>query len=453
MTALETHFVIEENRQIPIPLTYVVEGVIHDLGPEIGFLREADDLFIDHMGMLYVADRGNDRVIKLDPEGAALRVFRGPEGDGLKGPRGIYVDGDGDLFIADTGNERILHMAPDGAFVEEFGDPESELLGETFNFDPMKVYINSTGIIHVIKSQAFLTMDADNDFRGLVGASYVGFDLAAWIVRVFATDEQKDRLAKRQPPPYSNFVIGSDGMIYATVVTEAENQIRKINSVGANIFVEQFFGEMVRRDDGPPELPHFVDIAVDDIGIISALEQRSGRVFQYDQEGNLLTVFGGIGNRKGQFSLPTSIVVDPRGRLYVLDGYLNSITVFAPTRFISTVHRAVDLYGRGDYAGALEIWSEVLRICANYALAHKGMGKALLKAEMWRGSMTEYQKADDRSGYSQAFAEYRHEIFRKQFLLVVLAVMVLVFVLVRLAVLLKRRAAKAVTRLSYVWKA
>jgi DNA-binding beta-propeller fold protein YncE len=450
---LDTHYVLEENLIVPIPVTYTVERVIDDLGPELGFLREADDLFIDDNDILYIVDRGNDRIIKLSKEGAVLDVFAAERSGGLNKPRGIYVHSDGDLFIADTGNERVLHLSPEGDFVEEFTKPQSKLLGDTFTFDPMKIYINNTGIMHILKSQAFLTMDATNTFRGLVGASHLEFNLGAWIVSSVASGEQKDRLAKRQPPPYSNFVIDTNGMIYATVVKKNKDQIRKINSVGENIYqTNVFFGERLVDEFGIVQLPHFVDIAVDEYGIINVLEQKSGSIYQYDQEGNNLTVFGGIGDLKGTFRLPTSIEIDSQGYIYVLDANINNVTVFKPTRFIQTVHRAVDLYNQGEYNQALEVWSEARSICSNYALAHKGIGKALLKADRYSSSMAEYIKADDQDGYTAAFEKHRYRLFRRYFLLIVVAFAGGLIAITWTITHLRRRAAVAAESLYYEWQ-
>jgi hypothetical protein len=49
------------------------------------------------------------------------------------------------------------------------------------------------------------------------------------------------------------------------------------------------------------------------------------------------------------------------------------------------------------------------------------------KEEQWEKAMQEYKKADDKEGYSKAFSEYRHEIFREYFALVVLITAVLLF--------------------------
>ena len=48
-----------------------------------------------------------------------------------------------------------------------------------------------------------------------------------------------------------------------------------------------------------------------------------------------------------------------------------------------------------------------------------------MKAEEWKEAMTEYKKANDRDGYTNAFTEHRHQMFRRYFGLVVLAFIIL----------------------------
>lgn len=444
-------YVIDENSQwfFPIPLAYRHVKVIEYLGEKGQFLNGPEDLFLDRDDFLYVVDTQNNRVLKLTTEGETLAVFTGPEDKPLKNPRGIYVDKDGDMYIADTGNNRILHLAPDGRYVEEFIKPESKLLSEDFFFDPSKVFISSTGYLFVIQSQAFLSMDANNEFRGYVGATQVGFDFQRLLIRIFATEEQKVRVAKKLPDSYSNFVIDDRGMIYATVINAETNQIRKITPAGKNIFPSGFYGEITMNDKGVL-YPLFVDIAVDKNGIISVIDQVSGKVFQYDQEGNNLAVFGGIGGLKGMFRIPSSLVVDSKGRIYVLDQEAGNIQVFEPTNFIKLVHQAATLYNDGNYAESRKVWEEVLKIDANYSLAHRGVAKALLKEGKWEESMQRYRLANDKEGYSEAYKQYRHAIFRKYFGWVVLGVALLCMALVML-VRFAKRTSEAILRKHMGW--
>ncbi len=70
-------------------------------------------LALDTPGNLYVADTGNNRVVKVASGGAATVVDTGAVS--LAAPRGVAMDASGDLFIADTGNNRIVEVTPGGS--------------------------------------------------------------------------------------------------------------------------------------------------------------------------------------------------------------------------------------------------------------------------------------------------------------------------------------------------
>src|SRR5690606_27214750 len=120
-----------------------------------------------------------------------------------------------------------------------------------------------------------------------------------------------------------------------------------------------------------------------DDGIISAVDAANGIVYQYDDDRNLLTMFGGRGEENGKFGFPTSIETDEEGLLYILDKDRNNIQVFRPTYFAQLVHEASGLYVEGHYALAEGPWREALKLNTNYNLAHRGIGKAYDKLGLW----------------------------------------------------------------------
>jgi DNA-binding beta-propeller fold protein YncE len=90
----------------------VITTLVGDLDRPLG-------LAVDAAGLVYVADRGNHRVLRIDPAtGKAVPVAgtgsRGFAGDGgvaeqaqLSHPFDVTVDPTGTLIIADTGNHRV----------------------------------------------------------------------------------------------------------------------------------------------------------------------------------------------------------------------------------------------------------------------------------------------------------------------------------------------------------
>ena len=236
----------------------------------------------------------------------------------------------------------------EGKDMEVYYKPESALLEESFTFSPEKIYVSITGYIYVLKGTNLMLMDSKNEFRGYVGAVAVPFNLQRMLIRTFGTKSQIERTMKVQPSAYTNFMIASDGMVYGILANEKTGQIRKLNSVGTNTFPEQPYGFDISLDNINFQTSMFSDINVMDNGIITLTDRNTGLIYQYNQDGELLAVFGGSGGIKGTYTNPISVVSDSTGRLYVLDFSTNTITVLAPTKFISLIHEAVSLYDIGE---------------------------------------------------------------------------------------------------------
>lgn len=462
-------YVVVDGERVAIPETYIVERVINSIGKvenEPSFFKEPLDLCVDQNGYIYVADTGNNRIVKLNPEGKLDAIFRGPEGNTFKSPSGVFVDSMGSIFVADTGNKRIVHLAPDGSFIEEFVEPKSDLLGNV-PFSVSKIAVSQTGYIYVMRGENILIMDAYNRFRGFMGQTKIGFSLIEVLTRLFASEEQKKFIAKRLAATYLSMELGPDGMLYATSMDRNEGEIKRLNSVGNNTYrkygtisdsgnfslwarirdritkgnyiTKSFrFGETV-NDKGEYFLPIFRDICVDKYGNVTVIEETTGKVYQYDKEGNALAVFGGLGEKKGKFIRPSAIAVDGEGKIYILDRMRNNIQVFKPTYFIQLIHSAVKEYHDGNYDAAYDIWQKVLDIDEDHELAYIGIANTLYKQGRFKESMEAFKIANDREGYSKAFVEYRYEYFREHFLMVVI---VLALFVVLVVVVLKKLVSK-----------
>lgn len=87
-------------------------------GSALSQMRAPSGLFVDASGALWVADTGNNRVLKFTniATGAsaafAIGGGGGPSATTLSGPRGVVVDAAGGLYVADTGFSRVLRYAP-----------------------------------------------------------------------------------------------------------------------------------------------------------------------------------------------------------------------------------------------------------------------------------------------------------------------------------------------------
>lgn len=391
-------------------------------GDSTGTLNNPQDIFVDRQDNIYIADTDNNAVVKLDPEGNFVMAIT-QESGGIQYPLGVFVNDTQDIFVADNGNARVVHFDADGNYVEEFVAPDSELLSQNLTaFDPTKLAINDyNGYIYLLIGKEFLTLDAKNQFKGLVGTEPVGFDLADYLVRMFATDLQKEKLKKREPVSYNNFCITFDNKIYAVSMAE-QNQIKKINSSGDSLFPAGRYGrESQDPDTGEWVAPMLTDIAVNSCEMITVADARTSLLYQYDVGGELLAVFGGKGDTEGRFGSISSICYNTKDELLVLDAGSNSVQILRTTAFMDAVHRGITLYRQGEYDRSLETFGGIAEMVSCYPAAQKSIANIYYKQKQYDRALTEYREAGDREGYAAAFAAIRKDWLTDNFAWVTLA--------------------------------
>lgn len=402
---------------------YAIEGV----NTPAGALKDPNDLFISDDNFLWVADSGNNRVLKLTLDGELVFQLAHKEGPGvLNGPSGVYVD-EKTIYVADTGNARVVKFHRDGTFMEELPAPKSVALGKDFAYKPSKLVVDGRGYLYVVSRgtfQGLMQLDPAGQFRGFFASNRLWFDLQKFLAKLIATPEQREQLAKQLPPEHTNVTIDKFGNIYTTTVNVDWNQIKRYNSVEKNLLEPT--NKLKRKDfrsgsqmliqGRPPNRAAFSSIAVDQRGIITVIDSQTGQVIQYDEDGNILLVFGGAGDGQlGLFRYAASVEVAPDGRLFVLDGTKNVIQVFRPTDFLAMIHQATNMYYTGQYEKAADLWREVLHHHAGFEVAHRGIGKAMLRAEQFDLALKHYRLGNSKTGYSSAFEELRFLFLRKHF--------------------------------------
>jgi sugar lactone lactonase YvrE len=402
---------------------YLYKDSIDGYDLETGPFKEPTDIFVAKDDTFYIADSGNNRIIHMDANKKILKVIAPEEGEGkLNTPKGVYTTDDGQSYVADTGNGRVVQFDASGNFIRDFKKPDSPLLDSGFTFSPSKVVYDKRGYLFVVSEgahQGLVQLRPDGSFAGFFGANHVDFSLTRLLVRYIATKEQREQLASVRPPEFSNLFLDNEGFIYTTTFGIRSNQIKRLSAVGVdilNISESKRYGDLYMPIQKWSTLYEaFVDVSVDRNGVITALDQTTGKAYQYDQLGNLLFIFGGLGIQDGLFMTPASIGQTSDGTIYIVDKTRNRIDRFRTTPFADKVHEAVKLYVDGKYEEASKPWHEVIRMNSNYDLAYKSIGKALYRAEKYEEAMVYFHAAKDRAGYSEAYLEYRKIFLRKHF--------------------------------------
>ncbi len=417
----ERSWVLDKDGQpLTAPVAYVFDSEIDGLYKESGTFRNPSDLFIDHEENVWIADSGNNRLVKFTRDGAYLGEYGTEPGPSkLNAPEGVFITLDGNIWVADRGNSRVVVLDPNGKFIRDFPKPASKLLAADQVYQPSKIVVDRRGQLYVLNGggdyRGMFLLDGQGIFRGFFAANRLPFNLIRLVIQWVTTEAQKRQISKILPTHHANMHLDERGFIWAVSPLGTDEQIKKLSAVGINVYKLDFsFGEEVQRGTQTIKA-QFVDITVDQQEIVSALDFNSGRVYQYDQLGNLLAIFGGRGPQRGKFELPASIATDQDSRIYVLDANRNNIQRFRPTGYAQLVHEASKLYYDGYYPESADLWREVLRRNSNFEFGHVGVAKSHFKLGNYLDAMREYAVARDTDGYSLAFGEYRHDFLRENF--------------------------------------
>ncbi len=437
------------------PDAYTVQEVYTaaDLGLEKN-LSNPQGMFV-YDNLLYVCDTGNNRIVVLERlEKAGFQVkqiideFRGDvEIKTFSSPSDIAVSEAGELFIADRGNARILKLDADLNYLMQFDKPVDNTLDPTITFTPNKIAIDTAGRVYCIASginKGLIKYENDGVFSGFVGATKVTYDFADYIWKRIATEEQRAQMESFVPTEYDNIYMDHEGFIYAVngnasdddLDSGAADAVRKLNLMGNDILVRNgewyVIGDLYWGNAGGYEGPsRFCDITVFENDVYVALDRVRGRLFAYDDQGRMLFGFGGNGNMDGYFRYPAAL--EHMGQdLLVLDSQDCAITLFTPTEFGRLVYQAIDQFDDGDYTASGETWQKVMDINGNYDLAYIGIGRSLLRQERYHEAMEYFELKYDDENYSKAYKQYRKEWVEEH--IVVIFIVVFAVLIVPLAI-------------------
>lgn len=348
---------------------------------------------------IYIADTGNKRILKIEKDLSSV-VEIGV--NLLKRPTGIYVDSDEHLYVADFEASIVYKFNSNGDLLSTITRPIEPMFGQNTAYRPYKIDGDVGGNIYIISEgtyQGIIQLDKDGHFLGFFGANPVKVDLRAVIFKTILSDDVVDNFIKVTPQTMANLAIDNQNRVYTITRGTSGNTIKRLNISGIN---------RLPRNLNDSSFSNAV--AIGPIGNMYTVSD-DGFIREYDQEGNLLFMFGGKDSRsyqRGLFNTPIGIVVDDQYNLYVLDRAKNELQVFMPTMFSDIVHEAVDLYQKGFYLDSKLPWEAVLSTNAMFDLAYKGIGHAYYKAELYEDALEAYDLAGYRKGYSDAYWEIRN---------------------------------------------
>lgn len=433
----ETYGYDSRGNAVPSQTGYTAEKNVSgdDLG--IGAFNSPADIFYAENGTFYIADTGNNRIAVIDDEFSNVigiyESFIMPDGKttSLSSPTGVFAVPERNMmYIADSGNERALVCTLSGEAVMEIAKPDSPAYGSDKTFIPRKILADKAGNIYVqlgnITTGAAM-FSPDGEFIGFYGANRIEPTAEVVMQRLknlFSSAEKRAQRTRNIPSGITGFDIDGD-FIFTCTDSSAQglDTVKKLNAAGKNIFADK---ELVFGDIAPfygTSQNKFTDIDISEEGFINCLDMTTGRVFQYDENCELIFIAGTKSSQLGGFKEPAALE-SAQGRLYILDSAKNTVTIFRETEFGEIVHRAVILYSGGYYEEALEPWYEVMHRDGNYRKAYVGAASALLNKGEYREAMKYARLGYSPDIYNKAFAGWRKVFIRENFSRIFLMILI-----------------------------
>lgn len=435
-------------------------------GEDIGVGAFSDSMCIrmSNDGKIVIADTGNSRVIVTDQNYKLLYIISEFDNNGkedkLSKPQGVFVSFDNKLFIADTENSRILLFnLLTGEFDREFPKPNSPLLEEDYVYAPTALAVDANGRMYVIArnvNQGLMAFNANGVFVGFIGANKVEINPIQQMLKRFSTEEQIERMNQSTPTEYNNITIDSEGFIYTTTATipagNIESAIRskskddryapikKLNGSGVDVLLREGafmpVGDTAyinsKRDvfhvSGQSNL---VDVTLGTAGTYAVLDNKRGRIFKYDDRGNMLYEFGGLSETDNGLVNPVSFT-SYKERFLIMDIGRDCIVEYSETRYGSLIQQALYAYSEGDYDTSNTCWKEVLKTNSNCEIAYNGLGLIAYHNKDYKIAKDYFLMAKNRENYSKAYKNYRTEWLTDNFtnIAVVLSVLLATFAIV-----------------------
>ena len=382
----------------------------------------------------------------------------------LYGADGIYVSGDY-IYIADKYNSRILRVnVSEGYIVDEVFltpndiifyqlsdvgkyDEDGKLIDQSVRttYLPSKIAVDRDGRVYTIASSTFegiIEYNSNGEFNRFLGKNLV--TKRSWWTFLL-TDAQYETLSTNNPNQFTNLIIDERNLIYATAKpdsksTVAQQMIKLINTSGSDVLKRNGYvkpdgdvkySQFVKPAITGPSI--FVAIDANDARIYSALDQTRGRIFTYDDEGNLLYISAEKGSLANTLQTPVGLKYfskiennETSEYVLVLDQGSKSLLVYETTEFGKLVNKATSLYLNNKIDEAKLVWEDVVKMNSNYELGYIGIGKSILRdansesdkelqLAKYKEAMEMFELGHEKKYYSDAYKQYRNILIKDNF--------------------------------------
>ncbi len=329
------------------------------------FLKSPSCVATDAAGNLYISDRANQRIRKVDATGKISTIAgngaAGYSGDGgsailakLKNPSGIAVDSAGDVLFADMGNNRIRKVSASGVITTVAGTGAAHFSGD--GGPAAGAAINHAEGVAVDSNGNIYISDTGNNRIRMISTAGVINTVAGTGAAGFSGDGGPAISAKLNRP--AGIALDAAGKLY---VADCYNHSIRVIDLNGGITTLAGDGKPGFSGDGgsavSASLKFPSGVAVNAAGDVYIADWHSQRVRVVDTSGTITTLagtgvrgFSGDGAAAGDavLSFPFGLTADSKGNIFIADSKNNRIRMVEGPSYplpVSTITSPVS-YGK-----------------------------------------------------------------------------------------------------------
>lgn len=448
-------------RVLTSPAAYVPDRVVDSAYMGItGVLDDPRDMFVGPDQKVYIVDAASNRVLVLDRYYKFLfeiTTFINEHGvpDTFTNPSGVFVN-EKNIYVCDTDNNRIVMFDTEGNYIKIVPKPESNLFEEGSIYKPVACAVDAYGRIFVVSSttyQGIIIINDNGDFFGFIGAQKVSISPLEILWRKIQTEEQRAYSEEFISTEYNNITIDEDNFIYVTTssISEGDQQgainskskasdyapVKKLNASGSDVMKRNGFyppsGEVRITNLSTANITgasKIIDAACGPEGTWSIIDEKRSKVFTYNDNGDLLFVFGDKGQQVGNIDSVEAIAYQG-SKILLLDKTNDCIVVYRRTEYGDLLLAAIEHDNNRQYDITIDDWNEILKRNNNFDAAYIQIGKALYRQGKYEESMEYYKSAYDTENYSESYKEIRKQWANKYFWIIPIVIVVICILLAK----------------------
>ena len=334
-------------------------------------LTLVDGVTVSSSGEIYISHRSKNRIRKIDKQGIIHTVagngvagFSGDNGlaidASLNFPAGLTFDSKGNLYIADRNNHRIRKVDTQGIISTVAGNGKPDMAGD--GGYAINASLNYPSDVAIDNYQNLFISDRSNNRIRKINRKGIITTIAGSGVLGYNGDFGPGKKASLNNP----FGIAFDikGNLY--IADRGNNRIRKLDTQG---IITTICGDGYHAFGGSygpaarASLAYPTDVAVDPQGTLYIADRNNNRIRKIDSLG-IITPFAGTGktdyNGDNEISsetnlyLPLAIALDSEGQMIIVDrSHFRIRKIDLNTRKVKTLAGNGKSYFKGDYGTAL----------------------------------------------------------------------------------------------------